>query len=249
MIFEEEYGFGKVTVTDEMTTEGTIRTLCVNGARESACYVDEGRHFDLRFDYNHEFARLLHETDGGRRVLLIGGAGFSLPKYFISSFSSGTMDVVELHRQMYDIAMKYFFLDELYVSFHPDRTGRLRVIFEDGSSYIDRQSRAVRGLAGAAQAVGREYDIVFDDAFTGRAHDGKMLSEHTVRCICDILKPDGRYAANIISPVDGYGSMQLVLARSTLKNHFKHVKIWQVDPGRDPKERQNCILYARNPRN
>ncbi|MBO5551366.1 MAG: hypothetical protein J5966_05345, partial [Lachnospiraceae bacterium] len=114
MIFERKYPFGNVVITDEETRDGTIRTLTVNGARESACYVEKGRHYDLRFKYTMEFAQIMEMTDFDRQVLLIGGAGFSVPKYFISHFRKGIMDVVELHDEMYDIAMKYFFLDELY---------------------------------------------------------------------------------------------------------------------------------------
>ena len=214
---------------------------------ESACYVDEGRHYDLKFAYNHEFARMLSQTDSDRRVLLIGGAGFSLPKFFISSFPNGRMEVVELHREMRDIAMKYFFLDELYLEYHPDRTGRLKVFCADGSRYIENKSKAARGLSGPVPAVDNGYDMVIDDAFSGRVHDEEMMSDHTVSSICDILKPDGVYAANVISSAEGYGSMQLIMTKSILKNHFKKVKMWQVNRDRDPKERQNCILYAKNP--
>ncbi len=248
-IYEKEYDFGKITITDEVTEEGTIRTLLLNGARESACYVDKGRHFDLRFAYNHEFVQILSETDSDRQVLLIGGAGFTLPKYFISSFENGSMDVVERHRPMYDIAKKYFFLDELYLKYHPDRTGRLKVYAADGSEYIKRRSLAVRGLSGFPADIGKVYDVVLDDAFTGKVHDSGMLTDKTISCICDILKPDGIYAANIISPAKGYGSMQLEVAKSILKNHFRTVRMWQVNRQRDPEERQNCILYAREPLN
>ena len=247
-VFEKKYDFGRIRVTDEETDEGVIRTLLLDGARESACYVDKGRHFDLRFAYNHEFARILRDSAPDRRILLIGGAGFTLPKYFISSFSSGRMDVVELHSQMRDIAMKYFFLDELYSAYSPDRTGRLKVFLGDGSEFIDRQSQIVNGKATLIPETDIRYDIVIDDAFTGKVHDEEMLSEYTISRICDILKPGGVYAANIISPKEGYGSMPLIMAQNILRNHFKTVKLWQVNRDRDPKERQNCILYARNPR-
>lgn len=247
IVFEKKYDFGRITVRDEKTEEGTIRTLLLNGARESACYVDEGRHFDLRFAYNHEFAGMISETDSDRRILLIGGAGFSLPKFFISSFPTGRIDVVELHREMRDIALRYFFLDELYLEYHPDRTGRLKVFCADGSRFIEEQSKAIRGLAWYVRGIDDGYDMVIDDAFIGKVHDEEMMSDHTVSCICDILKPDGVYAANIISPAEGYGSMQLIMAKSILKNHFRTVKMWQVNRERNPKEQQNCILYARNP--
>lgn len=246
MNIEKEYEFGTIRIVDEEIKEGPIRTLYVNDGKESSCFTDEGRHFDLRYAYNYEFVQMLFRTVSDRRVLLIGGAGFSLPKCFISAFPTGSMDVVELHPEMYDIAMEYFFLDELYDKYHPDRTGRLNVIFDDGSDHIEKLSRSLKG-SGSDEVKDKKYDLLLDDAFLGMISDEKMLSEHTVSCICDILKPDGIFAANIISPTEGYGSMKLTLAKSTFENHFREVRLWQVDPDRDPKDNQNCILYAKNP--
>ncbi len=240
MYFEKDYPFGKVTISDEETAEGVIRTLAVDGARESACYTDEGRHFELIFAYTQEFARVLEGSASDRHVLLIGGAGFSVPKYFISRFHTGSVDVIELHREMYDIAMNYFFLDELYLKYHPDRTGRLKVFFDDGNHYIEeRRDRLLKTKDDSLR-----YDIILDDAFSGRIPDRGMLSEHTISCIHDILSPGGCYMINIISPLASYGSMQIALAQSILKTHFRHVRVSQVDPNRSPAERQNCIIYA-----
>lgn len=236
MFIEKRYQFGKVTISDEDTEEGTIRTLLVDGARESACYVDEGRHFEPRFYYIREFVRLLDETGAGSRVLLIGGGGFTLAKYFVTRFDTGCMDVVERYREMYEIAREYFFLDELYERYDPERRGRLRVFFEDGNDYVER-------CAASSEKPG--YDLVLDDAFVGRVHDGGMLTEHTVSGIRKVLSPDGAYAVNLMSPLRGYGSMQTVMTMTILRNHFREVKIWQVDPTREPTERQNCIIYAR----
>ena len=238
MFIEKRFEFGKVTVSDEETEEGTIRTLLVDGAQESACYVDEGMHFEPRFKYVAQFVKMLEETDADRKVLLIGGGGFTIPKYFISRFDTGILDVVELHRDMYDIAMKYFFLDELYTKYDPEKTGRLRVFFEDGNDYIDRC---------ASSADGMKYDLVLDDAFVGRVHDDGMLSERTADRISRILAPGGRFAINLMTPAEGYGSMQAVLTVNILKNHFKDVKMRQVDPDRRPTERQNCIIRAASP--
>ncbi len=240
MYFERKYPFGKVTVYDEEVDESTVRTLAVDGARESACYVDEGRHFDLRFAYTLEFARILESSASDRHVLLIGGAGFSVPKYFISRFRTGSMDVIELHREMYDLAMNYFFLDELYLRYHPDRTGRLKVFFDDGNRYIEE----LRDRLLKTKDDSLRYDIILDDAFSGRIPDNGMLSEHTISCIHDILSPAGCYMINIIAPPAGYGSMRIALAQSILRNHFRHVRVSQVDPLRSPTERQNCIIHA-----
>ena len=234
MIFEKKYSFGKIVISDEDTKDGNIRTLSVNGARESACYTEEGRHFELRFGYTLEFAQIMERADMNRRVLLIGGAGFSVPKYFVSHIHSGTMDVVELHGEMYDIAMQYFFLDELYRKYPRETEKRLRIIIDDGNQYIKNCSKS--------------YDVILDDAYSGRVADSGLLSEGTIGRIADILSPDGVYAINLITPARGFGSMQASLTCSILKNHFRKVSMWQVDPGRKPTERQNCIIMASGPK-
>ncbi|MBQ8956062.1 MAG: fused MFS/spermidine synthase [Lachnospiraceae bacterium] len=234
MIFEKKYPFGEINISEEDTKDGPVRVLSVNGARESACYVEESRHYDLRFGYTLEFAQILEMTDADRQVLLIGGAGFSVPKYFISHFRTGTIDVVELHEEMYEIAREYFFLKELCDEYSHEIDSRMHVFFDDGNHFIENCSG--------------KYNIVLDDAYSGRVKDAGLISERTVGNIAGILSADGKYAINLITPVKGYGSMQASLACSILKNHFKHVKMWQVDPNRAPTERQNCIILASKPK-
>ncbi len=233
MVYEKKYIFGKVVISDEETKDGTVRTLYVNGARESACYVEDGRHYDLRFRYTMEFAQIMEMTDLDRQILLIGGAGFSVPKYFISHFRKGSMDVVELHDEMYDIAMRYFYLDELYKEYSYEIDNRMHIFFGDGNEYIKN--------------CRRKYDIVFDDAYSGESKDPEFLSERTIATVAGLLTSEGRYVINLITAAKGYGSMQAALTCSLLKNHFRHVKMWQTDPERKPTERQNCIIMASVP--
>ena len=56
-----------------------------------------------------------------------------------------------------------------------------------------------------------------------QVHDEEMLSEYTISRICDILKPDGIYAANIIAPKEGYGSMPLIMAQNILSTIIQSI--------------------------
>ena len=143
------------------------------------------------------------------------------------------MDVVELHDEMYDIAMKYFFLDELYREYSCEIGSRLHIFFDDGKHYMEN--------------CRKKYDAIFDDAYSGNVKDPELLSERMAIRAAGLLTSEGRYVINLITAAKGYGSMQAALTYSILKNHFRHVRMWQVDPNRKPTERQNCIIMASKP--
>ena len=211
-----------------------MRTLTVDGARESSCYTDPGRHSELIYEYLKIFAAVPERMETtAPRVLLFGGAGFSFPKYFISRYRHGTMDVVELHRELYDLAREYFFLDELSRDFDLPKSGRLRVYIQDANKYIE--------------TCRNRYDIIYNDAYHGATADGGLLSEKSSARIASLLEKDGSYVINLITPVEGYGSMQAVLACQVLKNHFRSVRFYQVNPKLSKTTRQNCIITATGP--
>ncbi|MBO5551042.1 MAG: fused MFS/spermidine synthase, partial [Lachnospiraceae bacterium] len=111
---------------------------------------------------------------------------------------------------------------------------RMHLVFGDGNEYI-RNCR-------------KKYDVIIDDAYSGTSKDAGLLSEGTIGRVAGLLTGEGRYVINLITSVEGYGSMQAALTCSLLKNHFRQVKMWQVDPGRKPAERQNCIIMASVPK-
>ena len=59
--------------------------------------------YDLMFDTEKEI----------KNTLLIGGAGYSYPKHYISKYIDKNMDVVEIDPMVTEIAKKYFYLDKL----------------------------------------------------------------------------------------------------------------------------------------
>ena len=107
------YGNNDLEVVEKTEDGEAIRLLLVNGARESATYTDKAHRNDLVFRYAVGFNDVFEINKNLKDCLLLGGAGFSYPKYFISSFPEKTLDVVEIDEVMVNVAFKYFYLDEL----------------------------------------------------------------------------------------------------------------------------------------
>ena len=67
---------------------------------------------------------------------MLGGAGFSYPKYLISHYPAKTMDVVEIDEGMVELAFKYFYLDELFDEYNLYENERLKIYVMDGRGYL-----------------------------------------------------------------------------------------------------------------
>ena len=132
--------YGRIEVKDVKENDVAVRVLFVNQTRESATYLIPGLQYMPVFEY---IRRILEEIDKRlniKKALIIGGAGFSFPKAYISRYGDKSIDVVENNPEMVDIARKYFFLDQLYEEFDLEQTGRMNIILDDGLEYLKKTS-------------------------------------------------------------------------------------------------------------
>ena len=140
------------------------------------------------------------------------------------------MDGVEVDPKLVDLAMKYFYLDELYETYRLHESDRLQIIISDGEEYLLH--------------CNKRYDAIFNDAYHGSTSDAGLLKEQGVRAIKKSLKHDGVYALNLITALSGSLSMRGVMAEATLKQHFRNVHVFPCTTGRKPDENQNCVIVA-----
>ena len=223
-------GNGQLVIRDTDYAGESVRVLYVNDTRESATYNAPNRRNDLIFEYTKGLNLVLEKAPHIKDTLMLGGAGFSYPKYYISRFPDKRMDVVEVDAKMVDLAMKYFYLDELFAQFDLHHNDRLTIIIADGADY----------LAGC----NKRYDAIFNDAYVGNIPDKGLLSEQGVRNIKRALKNDGVYALNLITALSGPKSMRGIMAEAILRNHFRSVTVLPCTTGRTPEQTQNCVIVA-----
>lgn len=222
----EEY---KIEVEDRKINHETVRVLLVNGKEQSVSYINSKKN-ELIYQYNIDIVKIMKENDSSN-TLLIGGGGFSIPKYYISHFKEGNMDVIEKNEEIYDIAKRDFFLSELVDEYQTDKNGRLKVYVVDAKEYLKKTDK--------------KYNIIVNDAYDGGEMVTELLTEESIKIISNHLVNGGLYIINLFSALTGYKRKIWNEEEQLLSKYFSKTSIKQVDLSLPKEHRQNCIVVAK----
>lgn len=220
---------GTATITTIYDTEqGLLRVLSVDGHYQSASYLDE-RRFSPPFEYYRSFEwlfELRENTTPPQTALLLGGGGFSWPKWSLTEHPSLHMDVVEYDPAIVEIARHWFFLNEL----EEVALNRLHIHTMDGRTYLERCAE-------------RRYDLIVNDSFCGAHPVQKLASLEAIQLVYAHLQPGGLYASNIVSADERSDLSWLYACVSTLNQVFKQVLVFDSSDEHFSKE-YNFLVVA-----
>ncbi|WP_287386513.1 spermidine synthase [Lachnospira sp.] len=228
-------GYGKIMVRDQLDDNGEeVRYLLVNYQKESAMFKAPEKRDELCFAYTKQFANAFMINSQIKDSLLIGGAAFSYPKYYLSHYPEARLDVVEINPEMLEIAKKYFYLED-YIKMYAKAAngadnGRLGIHIQDGMQFL--------------AACEKNYDLIINDAYIGASLDSGLMSYRGVAQIKRHLNAGGIYMVNIITALTGFFANDLKKAREVFGANFKNVYVYPVRPDLSSLEKQNCILIG-----
>lgn len=197
------------------------RILLCDSHVESAVYVGPEKEKELVFPYMQRFSYAFAVNPGIHKTLLIGGGAFSYPRYYLERYPDCTIDVVEISKDVLAIDEKYFGLDEI-------RNDRMKIVMEDGISYLKRSSV--------------KYDLIINDAFTGSREEGRR--EEDIDIVHAHLTDAGIYLINTAASLKGLHSFFCAHFRKELKARFKYTAVLQCEEDRSVYEKQNLLLIA-----
>ena len=230
--------FGVTLVFDAANEDGTpVRLLNVNGTFQSGCYVPEGLRFELACEYHRVMAGVIEGLVAARgatsarplRVMVMGGGGYSLPKYLAAYVPEARVDVVEIDPAITELARERFFLDECLERTGAERDGRLRLVCGD----------AWAELRGSEEP----FDVIVNDAFSGNRPLGPLTSEEGARTVREHLAEGGVYLANVRCACEGRRARALREVEAAFGTEFAHVGYvpeWDDEPGKP----SNNVLVA-----
>ena len=186
------------TVRDE--GGAPVRVFYQGGGYQSATYLG-ARRFEPVFAYCRNLDMMFEAEPvmqslyghGIHRVLMIGGGGFAYPKHLLTAHEDIQMDVVEIDAGVVEVARRWFFLAELEERLRDaTRAGgsSLNAVVGDGRLFLER-----------AEPAG--YDIVLNDAFSGRAPVRTLATVEAAQAAKACLRPGGLYLANVSSCEEG----------------------------------------------
>ncbi len=206
----------------EENRTGRFMRVMVTGphARQSAMYLDDPA--ALAMPYTRYFRLVEHFVPEMRRLLVLGGGGFSFPKYALANYPNVSVDVVELDPGIVALARDYFELKD-----HP----RQKIIAEDARTFLNRNRRA--------------YDAILCDTFNSHyAIPFHLTTVEAAQRMKAALSPNGVVLVNLLSSPHGECSRFLQALAATYKAVFPRVLAFAVGNLQDSSCWQNVILAA-----
>ena len=220
---------GKANIYEVVYDDGNlVRVMNVKGTYQSATYLDDDC-YELVFGYHRAYNTLFQAGMPIERVAMLGGGGFSYPKYLISHYPDLAVDVVEIDPMVVSIAERWFYVDRLVAEFDLDETDRLGVFVQDAREFLEEPGCA--------------YDAIVNDCFAARVPVMSLATVEAARAIHARLNPGGLYLTNVISALRGPQAKLLHSVMKTLLEEFKHV---HVVPGSEflPRLVDNYVVIA-----
>ncbi|KKU98936.1 hypothetical protein A3E17_01200 [Candidatus Amesbacteria bacterium RIFCSPHIGHO2_12_FULL_48_14] len=211
--------YQKILIRDTSSAPRT-RYLIQDKNTSAAIYLESPDHV---FAYTQYYSLYKTFFPSAKKVLVIGGGAYTIPKSYLADSPDFQVDVAEIEPGLYLLARKYFIL--------PD-SPRLTNITADGRSYLARYPGS--------------YDIIFADAYSSfLSIPGHLVTREFFRLAKSRLSPDGLFIGNFIGSITptypSYFLSQLKTFTSVFPAHLVFT-LDQSDPGRI----QNLIFVGFN---
>jgi spermidine synthase len=218
---DTEYNRVQVFQTVDPKTGRKLQAMSIDPYfMQSAMFLDTG---ETPFAYAPFYHLIRHYRPDFKRTLLVGGAGYTLPKEFLHTYPAAEMDVVEIDPAMTEIAREYFRLQD---------DPRLTIHHEDGRVFLNNAQSA-------------KYDAVLMDAFTSLFSVPHQLTTiEAVRQIDRVLTDNGVVIFNVGSAITGRGSYFLQAELATYREVFPQVQVFKVNSDYTDERLQNVIIVA-----
>ncbi|MBP3885811.1 MAG: fused MFS/spermidine synthase [Olsenella sp.] len=235
VVREAETMFGACRIFDTHDGDGLpVRVLEVEGTWQSATYLDDGWS-ELVFPYHRHYNRLFEVAPDAQDILMLGGGGFSYPKYLVTHHREVRVDVVEIDPAITRLASDYFYLDRIEEEHHALRDGRLRIFETDARAFLE----------GDVDGARPSYDAILNDCFSAGMPLASLATAEGVHAIRKRLSPGGIYLANVVSALEGPRSRPLRDVCAALAGEFANVRV--IACGSDePRLPDNNVVVARD---
>ncbi|MCK5332551.1 fused MFS/spermidine synthase [Candidatus Parcubacteria bacterium] len=226
-LVDEDTLYGHIRIYDkEGEDDRTIRVMSVENFFDSGMILGSD---ELAFEYTKYYRLDGVFKDDIKRVVLFGGAAYSVAKDFLLRNREGKIDVVEIDPKTTEFAEKYFNLDV--------GNERLIIYHQDARIFLNNVSRNNND----------KYDIVYNDAFSSNCSAPfHLTTREAIEKMYNILNNDGVYITNIISAISGKKSEFFRVEYKTIAEKFENVFVFATrDASMDQSETvQNIMIIA-----
>ena len=210
--------YSRIWIKQVAANDTTYKTMQVENGLES--YVDE-KTGDMGARYLYYYDLADYYLKDFKSTLMIGGAAYTYPTYYLDKYEDKTIDVAEIDEKMTELTEKHFNLDI--------NNERLNIYHQDGRSFLNTTKN--------------KYDVILIDAFKGENAPFGLTTYEAMKNARNILNDNGMVITNVISSLEGEEADFIEYEYSTYKKVFDDVKVFKVRNYED-NERQNIILIG-----
>jgi spermidine synthase len=208
------------TSKEEGTNRPTREMVTGPQGRQSAMYLDDTN--ELALPYTRFYRLAEYYRPAMRRMLVLGGGGYSFPKYALAHYPELLIDVVELDPGMTTLARTHFALQD---------NPRLRIIEEDARTFL--------------QKTEAKYDVILCDVFTSHySIPFHLVTVEAIRLMRSALAPNGVVLVNLLASPEGVANRFYKALYATFKTAFPQIQTYAVFDPADQHLWQNIILAA-----
>ena len=206
-----------------------IRVLITDpDSTQSLMYTDHPT--ELLSEYTKFYDLAFHYKPDTKKILMLGGGGYSVPKYLLAQSRDLSVDVVELDPGITQAARDYFNLKD---------DPKLTIFHEDARTFLNRRAFQTPEV--------EQYDAILMDTFTSSTIiPFQLTTVETAERLRRLLKPDGVLIVNTITSLYGPKSGVFHGIYKAFSNSFSTMMIFLVNAP-DPRYAyalQNIILVA-----
>ena len=207
VIYATDGLYSHVQVREQRTQRGMVRSLRLDSSMASSIFLDP----ELRTYHPYlyaQYAKLYQATTpDARDFLLIGGGGYTIPRYLLATDESLQITVIEPEKILLDIAHTYLDLP---------RSDRLTNVTNDGRVYV-------------RTSPDDSYDVIFANAMqTGLSIPTHLVTTEYFLEIDRVLRTDGVFILNVIGTLREESPSLLGSINKTLESVFPSVSLYKV---------------------
>lgn len=200
--------------TEALSSSNSLDATRTKTTRSDSAHLATTHTESASSDTAHLHATSMHYTNPLVQVCVIGGAGYSLPKWLWAEVPEAAITVVEIDPKMTELARKHFFLDEVLDTSKAYQEERAQLICADGWHYL-RDAR-------------QRFDVIVNDAFAGKKPMGPLNVHKAVDLIHSSLTQKGIYLANVRGAIEDSTIQELL---GCLHRSFSTVLVIPEQPG------------------
>ena len=216
---DTRYNHVQIFDMDYWITGEPIKVMKINDEYSSAMFPDND---SLVYEYTWYYQLAEHFKPDFKTTLMIGGAAYSYPKYYLQKYPEAMIDVVEIDPDLTRLAKEHFRLKD---------DAHMRIFHEDGRTYLNKCEE--------------KYDVILGDAYKSLlAIPFQLTTVEAIQKKYDMLNENGVVIENLIASIDGPAGAFMKSEFATFKEVFPQVFLFACHDPLDKDRLQSISMVA-----